>query len=154
MASKKGNENMEAIRVELQHMAEAISELEKIQTESQKESQDDIALRFHFVKKSLEKITENYDSTVKKLEKTANHSVKMANDTLKIAVQTSITLLKDQIERRKGDIARAANQKKQQAWLLSLCDDAIHHSGLNMVNSNRLDNRVGELYCNGSKQLN
>ncbi|THV66395.1 hypothetical protein D6D27_10289 [Aureobasidium pullulans] len=78
----------------------------------------------------------------------------MANDSLKIAVQTSINLLKDQIERRKEDVARAANQKKQQAWLLSLCDDAIHHSGLNMVDSDRLDNRVGELYCEDSKQLN
>ncbi|THV86046.1 hypothetical protein D6D29_01874 [Aureobasidium pullulans] len=146
--------HMEAIRVEMQHMAEAIDELEEIQTESPKKSQDDITLRFHFVKESLEKITKNYDSTVKKLEKTANHSVKMANDTIKIAVQASIKLLKDQIERRKGDIARAANQKKQQAWLLSLCDDAIHQSGLNMVDSDRLDNRVGELYCEGSKQLN
>ncbi|THY46422.1 hypothetical protein D6C98_07483 [Aureobasidium pullulans] len=154
MASKKGNENMEAIRVEMQHMAEAISELEKIQTESPKKSQDDITLRFHFVKESLGKITENYDSTVKKLEKTASHSVKRANDTTKIAVQASITLLKDQIERRKGDIARAANQKKQQAWLLSLCDDAIHHSGLNMVDSDKLNDCVGELYCEGSKQLN
>ncbi|THZ70074.1 hypothetical protein D6C85_06208 [Aureobasidium pullulans] len=154
MASKKNNENMEAIRVEMQHMAEAISELEKIQTESPKKSQDDITLRFHFVKESLGKITENYDSTVKKLEKTASHSVKRANDTTKIAVQASITLLKDQVERRKGDIARAANQKKQQAWLLSLCDDAIHHSSLNMVDSDRLDNCVGELYCEGSKQLN
>ena len=58
------------------------------------------------------------------------------------------------MERRKGDIARAANQKKQQAWLLSLCDDAIHQSGLNMVDSDKLDNCVGELYCEGSKQLN
>ncbi|THW51221.1 hypothetical protein D6D21_01607 [Aureobasidium pullulans] len=123
---------MEAIRVEMQHMAEAISELEKIQTESPKKSQDDITLRFHFVKESLGKITENYDSTVKKLEKTASHSVKRANDTTKIAVQASITL----------------------AWLLSLCDDAIHQSDLDMVDSDRLDNRVGELYCEGSKQLN
>lgn len=74
-------------------MAEAISELEEIQTESLKESQDDITLRFYFVKESLEKITENYDSTVKKLEKTANHSVKMANDTIKTAVQASIKLV-------------------------------------------------------------
>ncbi|THX10094.1 hypothetical protein D6D13_05603, partial [Aureobasidium pullulans] len=108
-----------------------------------KELQDEITLRFHFVKESLEKITETYDSTIKKLKKTANHSVKMANDTTKIA-----------IKRRKRDIARAANQKKQQAWLLSLYDDAIHYSGLNIVNSNRLDNRVSELYCKGSKQLN
>jgi hypothetical protein len=84
---------MEAIRVEMQHMAEAIDELEEIQTESPKKSQDDITLRFHFVKESLEKITKNYDSTVKKLEKTANHSVKMANDTIKIAVQASIKLV-------------------------------------------------------------
>lgn len=84
---------MEAIRVEMQHTAEAIDELEEIQIESQKESQDDIALRFHFIKESLEKITENYDSTVKKLEKTANHSVKMANDTIKNTVQASITLV-------------------------------------------------------------
>jgi len=84
---------MEAIRVELQEMAEVIDELEEIQIESQKESQDDIALRFHFVKESLEKITKNYDSTVKKLEKTANHSVKMANDSLKITVQASINLV-------------------------------------------------------------
>ncbi|TIA10058.1 hypothetical protein D6C80_08287 [Aureobasidium pullulans] len=145
---------MEAILVELQHVAEAINELEEIQTESPKESQDDITLRFHFVKESLEKITKTYDSTVKKLEKTANYSVKMANNTIKNVAQASINLLKDQIERRKGDIARAVNQKKQQAWLLSLCDDAIHHSGLNMVDSDRLDNRVGELYCKGSKQLN
>ncbi|CAD0043319.1 unnamed protein product [Aureobasidium pullulans] len=48
---------MEAIRVEMQHMAEAIDELEEIQTESPKKSQDDITLRFHFVKESLEKIT-------------------------------------------------------------------------------------------------
>ncbi|THZ49019.1 hypothetical protein D6C90_03588 [Aureobasidium pullulans] len=154
MASKKANESMEAILVELQHMAEAIDELEEIQTESPKETQDDITLRFHFIKESLEKLFENYDSTVKKLEKTADHSVKMANDSLKIAVQASINLLKDQIERRKEDIARAADQKKQQAWLLSLCDDAIHQSGLNMVDSDKLDNRVGELYCEGSKQLN
>jgi hypothetical protein len=84
---------MEAIRVEMQHMAEAISELEKIQTESPKKSQDDITFRFHFVKESLGKITETYDSTVKKLEKTADHSVKMANETTKIAVQASITLV-------------------------------------------------------------
>lgn len=77
----------------MQHMAEAIDELEEIQTESPKKSQDDITLRFHFVKESLGKITENYDSTVKKLEKTANHSVKMANETAKIAVQASITLV-------------------------------------------------------------
>ncbi|TIA20156.1 hypothetical protein D6C81_04393 [Aureobasidium pullulans] len=79
----------------MQQMAEVIDELEEIQTESPKESQDDITLRFHFVKESLEKITETYDSTVKKLEKTANHSVKMANDTLKIAVQTSINLYRE-----------------------------------------------------------
>ena len=84
---------MDAISVETQHIAEAIDELEEIQTESPKESQDDITLRFHFIKESLEKITENYDSTVKKLEKTADHSVKMANDTTKIAVQASITLV-------------------------------------------------------------
>lgn len=84
---------MEAIRVEMQQMAEAIDELEEIQIESPKEPQDDITLRFHFVKESLEKITETYDSTVKKLEKTADHSVKMANDTLKIAVQTSNNLV-------------------------------------------------------------
>ena len=84
---------MEAIRVEMQQIAEAIDELEEIQSESPKESQDDITLRFHFIKESLEKITETYDSTVKKLEKTANHSVKMANNTTKIAVQTSINLV-------------------------------------------------------------
>lgn len=84
---------MEAIRVEMQHMAEAIDELEEIQPESPKESQDDITLRFHFVKESLAKITENYDSTVKNLEKTTNNSVMMANDTTKIAVQASIDLV-------------------------------------------------------------
>ncbi|KAG9759982.1 hypothetical protein KCU73_g3114, partial [Aureobasidium melanogenum] len=91
-------------------------------------------------KKTLEKVSKKMESIVTGLEKKINDSV-----------QSSINLIKAQIEQRKVDMEKANECKKRQFENYQLYHKAV--KSMEEPKSGEIDQRVGAIYCDGHDWL-
>ncbi|KAG9660329.1 hypothetical protein KCU95_g8809, partial [Aureobasidium melanogenum] len=112
-------------------------------TESATETRKRLGIAKHYLehtKEILENVSKKMESVVTGLEKEINDSV-----------QTSINLIKAQIEQRKADIEKANECKKRQFKNYQLYHKAV--KSMEELKSGEIDQRVGAIYCDGHDWL-
>ncbi|CAD0107927.1 unnamed protein product, partial [Aureobasidium uvarum] len=108
----------------------------RVSTTQAQEQHDITRHYFEDIKKTLENVSKNTESVVKRLDKTAHD-----------AVQTSINL----INQRDLDIEKAKECKKRQLKNYQLYHKAV--KSMDELKSGEVDQHVGSIYCDGHDWL-
>ncbi|KAG9855280.1 hypothetical protein KCU98_g1127, partial [Aureobasidium melanogenum] len=112
-------------------------------TESATETRRRLGIAKHYLehtKEILDNVSKRMESIVTALEKEINDSV-----------QSSINLIKAQIEQRKADIEKANECKKRQFKNYQLYHKAV--KSMEELKYGEIDQRVGAIYCDGHDWL-